>query len=986
MHTWAKRGLKTALVTGGLLMLGTGIASADENVNPDLPPSPLDVSVTIPVHIDNNALSTPLGQVDLPGVNHDITITPSDLTRAFPATGAVAPKSDGSAMSHGDALRDNKIVGDLVVPVDVSGNAIAVLSDASVTNDSTQEVAHATPIATSGADSGLAGNVVALQYALPVQITGNAVAAGGNADTYNTATQSATAGDDIATDGTHGAISGNILAPQGATPVGLNGNAVAAAGNSTADSATSAEAITGGTLTTAGDEGAVAGNAAGVPIALPIQGNGNSLGAVGNAETFSSSDAVAQAGEEVPSAWDEQYITTSGSPAAVSGNIIQPAVAGPVGANCNAGAAAGNSDAACTSSGDAAAGGGNLTSGERGVISGAIAHAPIAIPTQASGNAAGAVGNAGTEAVNAVSSTAGADSFTNGDGSVLGGAIAQPSVASPIDACGNTAAGAGQSGAFCTNDTVTESGGGGGTRGFDSVGGGNEANVPVALPVEGLGNTVGAAGFSETSMTEDKTVSSGGGTSTLDDAGTLAANLVTVPVSGPVQVTGNGAGAAANTSSATDITSDITAGGPTAATGAGGSLAGNIVSVPAAIPTQVFSDGATVVGEGTTNGHNDVSSTSGGTAESTGEDGTGSGNVVAVPAASAIQSFGEGAGVLGSNDAAAASNTATNAGGTVLTNGAGGALAGNVVSPQAMPLVQSFGAAVSGVGGQDTATAVNDTAATSGGDITSTGDNGFLAGNLFDIPAGAFVLPHGDAVAAVGSQSLGTSASDVTGTASGVSTTSGEAGSLSGIDGTLPVGVQAPIYDVPVEVLADAMTESTNSTEMIVGEQGPQLALPQAGGLEATSLPRLPGSQARSAAGDPISSLLGGLLGGNDLLGGLLGGLGGGGLTGRSLPVAAPALPLTGLPIALPTSGLPLSLPTGLPTAAPRFAAPAMPGLDNLAGVFSGNLVQAPSLNRLPVQTPAVAGMAGPAALPTIISGGGSLADTQSKLAGVFGG
>lgn len=42
MQTWAQRGLRTALVTGGLLMLGTSIASANENVNPDRPASPLD--------------------------------------------------------------------------------------------------------------------------------------------------------------------------------------------------------------------------------------------------------------------------------------------------------------------------------------------------------------------------------------------------------------------------------------------------------------------------------------------------------------------------------------------------------------------------------------------------------------------------------------------------------------------------------------------------------------------------------------------------------------------------------------------------------------------------------------------------------------------------------------------------------------------------------------------------------------------------------
>ena len=44
MQTWAKRGIQSAFVTGGLLMLGTGIASAQENVNPDAAPSPVDTS------------------------------------------------------------------------------------------------------------------------------------------------------------------------------------------------------------------------------------------------------------------------------------------------------------------------------------------------------------------------------------------------------------------------------------------------------------------------------------------------------------------------------------------------------------------------------------------------------------------------------------------------------------------------------------------------------------------------------------------------------------------------------------------------------------------------------------------------------------------------------------------------------------------------------------------------------------------------------
>jgi hypothetical protein len=43
MQNWTKRTLRSALISGGLLMLGTGIASAAENVDPDVPASPLDL-------------------------------------------------------------------------------------------------------------------------------------------------------------------------------------------------------------------------------------------------------------------------------------------------------------------------------------------------------------------------------------------------------------------------------------------------------------------------------------------------------------------------------------------------------------------------------------------------------------------------------------------------------------------------------------------------------------------------------------------------------------------------------------------------------------------------------------------------------------------------------------------------------------------------------------------------------------------------------
>jgi hypothetical protein len=86
MHTWVRRGLRTALVTGGLLMLGTGIASADENVSPDLPPSPVDAGVSTPVVA---------GHVPLDGTVYRIVggaVDRKATTPSLTAAGARAPK------------------------------------------------------------------------------------------------------------------------------------------------------------------------------------------------------------------------------------------------------------------------------------------------------------------------------------------------------------------------------------------------------------------------------------------------------------------------------------------------------------------------------------------------------------------------------------------------------------------------------------------------------------------------------------------------------------------------------------------------------------------------------------------------------------------------------------------------------------------------------------------------------------------------------
>src|SRR5688572_13081845 len=207
MQTWAKRGIQSAFVTGGLLMLGTGIASAQENVNPDAAPSPVDAGVSVPVLVDQNNLGTPVKNLNVPKI--DRTISTDRVTSAVPVRTAApvahplirqaAERVQGTAAQG--LFRGNTIQAHVDAPINICGNAIAVLGNSEAAGDCTQETHRDGTIVTNGAGQALAGNVVAVNHVLPVQITGNAIAAGGNATTATDAKQVSTTGGPITTNG-----------------------------------------------------------------------------------------------------------------------------------------------------------------------------------------------------------------------------------------------------------------------------------------------------------------------------------------------------------------------------------------------------------------------------------------------------------------------------------------------------------------------------------------------------------------------------------------------------------------------------------------------------------------------------------------------------------------------------------------------------------------------------------------------------------------
>ncbi|HVV22929.1 MAG TPA: hypothetical protein VHF06_26065 [Pseudonocardiaceae bacterium] len=841
MHTWVRRGLQTALVTGGLLMLGTGIASADENVNPDQPPSPVDAGVSVPVNTDHNAIGTPFGQYDAPSVHRDISTgdvtgaaarkvgaqalptnrslpTGSLPTGSLPtgSVGAVAGQANPlvrqaqpalqNAGGH-DLFRGNKVVVNAVVPVQICGNAVAVGGDAHESAACSQVAGHRQPITTSGRGQVLGGNVVAVNPAVPVQVTGNAVGAIGNAFAHSVAGQSATTGGDIRTTGRDGVVSGTIAAVQWGTPVQVADNGVAGIGRAYADSASESDATSPGSLRTSGNNGTGSGTVGGVPVAVPFQVDGNGIAGAGNAGSQSMTTSNATAGSTNAhniGLWGHPtWVMTEGDPATLSGNVAQPQVSGPVSVDDNAGSAIGNTTASSTNNSTDTAGGLTSTTGNGSVGSGNVADAPVALPSNGAGNGVAAIGNAAADHTNNVSSTAGGDTLTNGDHSVLSANTANvPPVGAP-GVCGESVGAAGGTNGSCDNNTTATTGGYDGTTGNSAVVSGNEGQVPVALPVGGSGTAGGVLTNSSASSGGSSSYTSGGEGNTNDDNGTLTSNMVSTPTALPAQVMGD----AANVGGISDVTTDddttTTAGGPANATGHNATGAGNIVFVPTSAPSQVFGSSDTVVGNGSTVTSASSLSKAGGWAHSDGSGGSVSGNIAQVSAQPVDQVFGEAGSAVGLSGANTGNELDSTAGGDTTTNGDYGALAGNAVAVPASVTDQVFGDAVA-AGSQAYGNGTSDSQLNNGGQVVSSGHHGSGSGNVLTVPADVDPDVFGDAVSAVGNAE-GVADNNRVINNGGDSFTDG-GGPLDAYNFNWPVGADLDVIDAPVPVLGRSTT------------------------------------------------------------------------------------------------------------------------------------------------------------------------------------
>jgi hypothetical protein len=183
MNVWMKRGLRTALLTGGLLAAGSGIASADDRID-----------VAVPVTVTDNALAvlgtspgTTAPEITLPAVDALARVDLGPATVAVPVTvggnsadvagvdvaqpAAAPPPAGGNGpAAGGNGLGTGGSAVDADVPVTVTGNAVAVLGEAAARGSS-------------GDPSGAGGSASVADIDVPVTVSCTDVAVLGDATT-----------------------------------------------------------------------------------------------------------------------------------------------------------------------------------------------------------------------------------------------------------------------------------------------------------------------------------------------------------------------------------------------------------------------------------------------------------------------------------------------------------------------------------------------------------------------------------------------------------------------------------------------------------------------------------------------------------------------------------------------------------------------------------------------------------------------------------
>lgn len=221
------------------------------------------------------------------------------VTGGFMALGVgVANADTGTSGQDGIASGTQGILG-IELPVQLGGNAISVLGDASTSDSQTApagsgDSAAAPAAETGGDDSILGGTQVLGDLGLPVTLGGNAISVLGDASTSDsgTSTPAATGGSDSGTtDGTNSTLGGSQVLADAGVPVTLGGNAISVLGDASSDGASTAsgsDAEGDQEGSTGGSDGVLGGTQVLADLGVPVTLGGNAISVLGDASTTGS--------------------------------------------------------------------------------------------------------------------------------------------------------------------------------------------------------------------------------------------------------------------------------------------------------------------------------------------------------------------------------------------------------------------------------------------------------------------------------------------------------------------------------------------------------------------------------------------------------------------------------------------------------------------------------------------------------------------------
>lgn len=238
MHTFITGALWGVAIAGGMTFLGATAAGAAETGGEEgiLSGSQIEAPISIPVTVVDNAISL-LGSSSVEGSS---AAEPAPAAEQTP--GAESATTDGS---NGIGSGSQALV-EVTVPVTVAGNSIAVLGESTVdggapaapgaTGGAGTGQAGAAQAATDGSDSVLGGTQVVAPVTAPVTVSGNAISLLGESSVSDAGDAAPAGGASPPvplTSGLGGVLSGSQVAAPISIPLTVGGNAIAVLGEST---------------------------------------------------------------------------------------------------------------------------------------------------------------------------------------------------------------------------------------------------------------------------------------------------------------------------------------------------------------------------------------------------------------------------------------------------------------------------------------------------------------------------------------------------------------------------------------------------------------------------------------------------------------------------------------------------------------------------------------------------------------------------------